>query len=246
MTFDGWYLTIGALLTVVAVLASYVKRLPLTETIIYLLAGLVLGPLGLGLASLDPLKYSHLLERLSELGVIVSLFTAGLKLRLPPTDRLWRLPLRLASLSMVITVGLIAAAGVTLLGLSPGAAVLLGAILAPTDPVLASDVQVEHPSDRDRLRFGLTGEAGLNDGAAFPFVMLGLGMLGLHDLGSLGFSSSSTGNMRISVGRPRAAGDSLASRASASARAASVPASATSISMSTGMSGACALAYSTA
>nr|MBA3852305.1 cation:proton antiporter [Chloroflexota bacterium] len=61
--------------------------------------------------------------------------------------------------------------------------VLLGAILAPTDPVLASDVQVSHPGDRDRLRFALTGEAGLNDGTAFPFVMLGLGLLGLHDLG---------------------------------------------------------------
>jgi hypothetical protein len=61
--------------------------------------------------------------------------------------------------------------------------VLLGAILAPTDPVLASDVQVEHPEDQDRLRFSLTGEAGLNDGTAFPFVMLGLGLLGLHELG---------------------------------------------------------------
>jgi NhaP-type Na+/H+ or K+/H+ antiporter len=71
-------------------------------------------------------------------------------------------------------------------GLPLGAAVLLGAILAPTDPVLASDVQVEHAWDRDRVRFGLTGEAGLNDGTAFPFVLLGLGLLGLHDLGTLG------------------------------------------------------------
>ena len=64
---------------------------------------------------------------------------------------------------------------------------LLGAILAPTDPVLASDVQVEHPTDQDRLRFALTGEAGLNDGTAFPFVMLGLGLLGLHELGTFGW-----------------------------------------------------------
>jgi NhaP-type Na+/H+ or K+/H+ antiporter len=63
---------------------------------------------------------------------------------------------------------------------------LLGAVLAPTDPVLASDVQVTGPRDRDRLRFTLTAEAGLNDGAAFPFVMLGLGLLGLHDLGEFG------------------------------------------------------------
>jgi len=64
-----------------------------------------------------------------------------------------------------------------------GAAVLLGAILAPTDPVLASDKQVEHPFDSNPLRFSLTGEAGWNDGTAFPFVMLGLGLLGVHDVG---------------------------------------------------------------
>jgi NhaP-type Na+/H+ or K+/H+ antiporter len=69
------------------------------------------------------------------------------------------------------------------LGLSVGAAVLLGAILAPTDPVLATDVQTRHPDDRDQQRFTLTSEAGMNDGSSFPFVMLGLGLLGLHDLG---------------------------------------------------------------
>jgi NhaP-type Na+/H+ or K+/H+ antiporter len=72
------------------------------------------------------------------------------------------------------------------LGLPLGAAILLGAIIAPTDPVLASDVQVTHTLDRDRVRFTLTGEAGLNDGTAFPFVMLGLGLLGLHELGEAG------------------------------------------------------------
>jgi sodium/hydrogen antiporter len=70
------------------------------------------------------------------------------------------------------------------LGLPWGVGIIVGAILAPTDPVLASDVQVEHPFDQNRLRFALTGEASLNDGTAFPFLMLGLGLLGLHDLGS--------------------------------------------------------------
>ena len=83
---------------------------------------------------------------------------------------------------MVLTIGALAAVGCGL-GLSLGAALLLAAVLAPTDPVLASDVQVEHPGDRDRLRFSLSGEGGLNDGTAFPFVMLALGVLGLHDLG---------------------------------------------------------------
>jgi NhaP-type Na+/H+ or K+/H+ antiporter len=88
---------------------------------------------------------------------------------------------------MALTVALIALVGVYLLGLPLGAAVLLGAVLAPTDPVLASDVLVTSAWDRDRVRLGLTGEAGLNDGTAFPFVMLGLGLLGLHDLGASGW-----------------------------------------------------------
>ena len=121
------------------------------------------------------------------MAVLISLFTVGLKLGLPLSDKGWRLPVRLAFVSMAITVTLIAVFGTLFLGLSPGAAVLLGAILAPTDPVLASDVQVIEASDRDRLRFSLTGEGGLNDGAAFPFVMLGLGLLGLHDLGAWGW-----------------------------------------------------------
>ena len=76
---------------------------------------------------------------------------------------------------MTISVGLVAAFAVFVLHLPLGVGVLLGAILAPTDPVLASDVQVHDAGDRDRLRFSLTGEGGLNDGTAFPFVMLGLG-----------------------------------------------------------------------
>lgn len=150
---------------------------------LYLGLGVGLGPVGWGLIQLDPLAQSAFLERITEIAVIISLFTAGLKLRTPLSDGRWRLPVRLAFGSMVLTVGLITIVGVVLLGLPLGAAVLLGAVLAPTDPVLAADVQVESPSDDDRLRFGLTGEAGLNDGTAFPFVMLGLGLLGLHDLG---------------------------------------------------------------
>jgi NhaP-type Na+/H+ or K+/H+ antiporter len=110
-----------------------------------------------------------------------------MKLEFRFKDRRWRVPVQLATLSMLLTVAAVAALGVYVLKLPLGAAVLLGAILAPTDPVLASDVQVANPGDRDRLRFGLTGEGGLNDGTAFPFVMLGLGLLGLHELGEGGW-----------------------------------------------------------
>lgn len=88
---------------------------------------------------------------------------------------------------MTLNVGLITLLGVYCLHLPLGAAVLLGAILAPTDPVLASEVQLTDARDRDELRRALSGEAGFNDGTAFPFVMLGLGLLGLHDLGAGGW-----------------------------------------------------------
>lgn len=183
MKAEFWYLLLGGMLVAIALLAWVLRRLPLTSTMLYLGVGIGLGPIGAGIIQINPLDQHAFLERLTELGVIVSLFTAGLKLRVPLRLKLWAIPLRLAFFSMVITVGLIALVGVWGLGLSLGAAVLLGAVLAPTDPVLASEVQLGSPHDRDRLRFSITGEAGFNDGTAFPFVMLGLGLLGLHELG---------------------------------------------------------------
>lgn len=180
------FLLVGLLLVVMTLTSSFIARVPLSSAILYLAVGVGIGPSGLGLLQLDPLRHAPLLERLTEIAVLISLFTVGLKLELPLRDRRWRIPLQLATGSMLLTVGAIAVVGVGLLQLPWGAAVLLGAILAPTDPVLASDVQVSDPGDRDRLRFGLTGEGGLNDGAAFPLVMLGLGWLSLHDLGDAG------------------------------------------------------------
>ena len=182
------FMVIGALLIAITLGNSFIARLPLSASMLYLLVGVGLGPVGWGLVVLDPFQLDTVLvERLTEVAVLISLFTAGLKLDLPLRHPRWRLPLRLATLSMVVTVGLVAALGHWLLGLPLGGAVLLAAILAPTDPVLASDVQVSGEGDRDRLRFGLTGEGGLNDGTAFPFVMLGLGLLNLHDLGAWGW-----------------------------------------------------------
>lgn len=180
-------LIIGALLIAMTMGGSFIKRLPLSAAMLYLCIGMAIGPWGLNLLVLRPTRDVVLLERLTEVAVLISLFTAGMKLELPLNDRRWRIPVQLASASMVITVAVIAAIGMGLMGMSPGAAILLGAILAPTDPVLASEVQVANPGDRDRLRFGLTGEGGLNDGTAFPFVMLGLGLLGLHELGDMGW-----------------------------------------------------------
>ncbi len=186
-----WFVVVGALLLGMGATTGFIKRLPLTTAMIYFVVGYAMDPAGISFAALDPVRRPHMLERIAEIAVLVSLFTAGLKLRAPfggsLADGRWVTPVLLATVSMALTVAAVAALGFWGLGLPLGAAVLLGGVLAPTDPVLASDVQVEHPEDRDRLRFSLTGEAGLNDGTAFPFIMLGLGLLGLHELGAYGW-----------------------------------------------------------
>ena len=176
---------VGTLLIAKTLGGSFITRLPLSAAMVYLAVGIAIGPWGWGLLKLDAIKNTVLLERLTEVALLISLFTSGMKLELPFKDKRWHIPVQLATVSMLLTVGAVTAVGVWFLNLPVGAAVLLGAILAPTDPVLASDVQMADPSDRDRLRFGLTGEGGLNDGTAFPFVMLGLGLLGVHELGDM-------------------------------------------------------------
>lgn len=187
MSFSVWALVVGVLLIAMALSGTLMKRLPLSASMFYLAVGYLLGTGGFGLMTADPHLVSGFLERVAEIAVLISLFSVGLKLGLPFSSHHWRLPLRLAFVSMTLVVGLIALVGFFLLGMPIGAAVLLGGILAPTDPVLASDVQVDEACDRDRLRFSLSGEGGFNDGAAFPFVMLGLGLLGLHELGAWGW-----------------------------------------------------------
>lgn len=151
---------------------------------LYLATGFVLGPWGLGFVHLDPMEHIAWFHHGAELAVTVSLFTVGLKLRLRPDAPALRPALFLAFGSMTITVALVATTPVVLLGWSWGAAILLGAIVAPTDPVLASDVRRRHFRDRDSARLTLTTDAGLNDGTTFPFVMLGLALLRGENPGS--------------------------------------------------------------
>ena len=187
MSFATWMLVIGALLLVMALIQPTLQRLPVTGTIVYLLIGILLGPAAIGVIRIDPITHAKWLLHASEVAVLVSLFTVGMKLRLHPRARRLRPAVCLASTSMVITVLLVAGASMLLLGFSLGEAILLGGILAPTDPVLASDVQIQDPRDKDKVRLTLSAEAGLNDGTAFPFVLLGLGLLGQHELGAWGW-----------------------------------------------------------
>lgn len=178
-----WWITFGGLLLLVHATSTAVARLPISPAMLYLGFGMLLGPWGVEWIDLDFVRDSVLIERICEAGVLVSLFATGSNLGSTLRGSHWGAAVRLATVAMLFTIAILAAFANTVLGLPWGAALILAAALAPTDPVLAGDVQVADPTDRDRLRFGLTGEAGLNDGAAFPFVLLGLGLLGLHDLG---------------------------------------------------------------
>jgi sodium/hydrogen antiporter len=165
-------LVIGLLLLVVTLGSGWIERLPLSYALIYLLVGIFLGQYGVGLIKLRP--DAEFLQRLTEFVVIVSVFSCGLKMNRPLTLNAWSSPIRLLGLLMPIAILLIALIDRWFLGMGWGAAILLGAILAPTDPVLASEVQLTHIDDRDELRFALTSEGGLNDALAFPFVYFGI------------------------------------------------------------------------
>ena len=151
------------------------ERRPLSYPIIYVTGGAALFSLPFGLPTPDPIEFAEVTEILTEIGVITALMGAGLAINRVPGWRAWGSTVRLLVFTMPLTILAVGVLGWGLLGLTPAAAILLGAVLAPTDPVLASDVQVSGPSgdgDDDEVRFALTSEAGLNDGLAFPFTNL--------------------------------------------------------------------------
>lgn len=169
-------LVIGSLLLVVTLGSGLISRLPLSFALIYLVVGILLGPYGAGLVQLrrDEVFNAVILERLSEIVVLVSVFGCGLKIIRPLQLGAWDITVRLIGFLMPISIFALAAVGKLFLGMNWGEAILLGAILAPTDPVLASEVQLTDREDEDELRFGLTSEGGLNDALAFPFVYFGI------------------------------------------------------------------------
>ncbi len=166
----------GLLIALVAWLPLALKRLPLSLPIvcigigaaIFLLPQVTLRPL--------PYRYPEVTERFAEFVVIIALMGAGLKIDRIFGWRRWSMTWRLLAITMPLGIVAITLLGMTALKLPLAIALLLAASLAPTDPVLAADVQVGPPKtgDEDEVRFGLTSEAGLNDGAAFPFVHLAI------------------------------------------------------------------------
>jgi len=169
---------VGLILLGAAWLPHLLKRHPLTFPMLYVAIGAAVYALPLPLPPADPLRFPLVAERLCEVAVLVALVGGGLRIDTRFGWRRWSLTWRLLGITMPLTIlgGLLL--GQHLLGYGIASAMLLGAVLAPTDPVLASDVQVHGPGEggEDPVRFGLTSEAGLNDGMAFPFVWLAIAM----------------------------------------------------------------------
>jgi sodium/hydrogen antiporter len=171
-------LGVGALLA--GILPRLLERRPLSMPIAFLALGMLVFAVPTGLPGPDPLAHPDIATHLTEIGVIVALMGAGLKIDRPLSWRRWSSTWRLLAIAMPLTIAAVAVLGWWWAGLVPAAALLLGAALAPTDPVLAADVQVGEPTDdedsEDEVRFALTSEAGLNDALAFPFVYAAIAM----------------------------------------------------------------------
>lgn len=185
MTIEAvWFLIVGALMVLMALGRKLVERLPMTGAMVYLIVGFLLGPAGAGLLTIDVERDVRLLRTLTEAGLVVSLFAIGMYLRVELSRPLWRLTLRLAGPAMLITIAVMFVAALWGLGLAAGPALLLASALAPTDPVLANELRVEEAGDDEPLRFALSSEGGINDGAASPMVYIALALCGVSSLGS--------------------------------------------------------------
>lgn len=173
-------LLFGGLALVVAIAAlSHEHERAWSAAVIYLGLGLVaaVGFDVLDVAPLNPLGGSRIAERVAEIAIILAVFTAGLSIDPHVTRRQWRSVIVLLGVVMPLTIAAVALFASTVMGLSLGAAVVLGGILAPTDPVLAGDVGLGPPGEEEDdtdPEFSLHTEAGLNDGLAAPFVLAGV------------------------------------------------------------------------
>ena len=168
----------GALVLLTAWLPMVLKEAPLSLPVVCVAIGAIVFALPLDINPPDPAASLAIVERFTELVILISLMGAALKIDRKIGLRSWMMTWRLLGLAMPLTIIILALLGHAILGLGAATALLLAAALAPTDPVLASDIQVGPPKsgEEDDTRFALTSEAGLNDGLAFPFVMCAIAL----------------------------------------------------------------------
>ena len=174
------YLWIFIILGLSGLALPWLKKMEQTQIlnvpIVAILLGMVVFSLPIDLPNPDPVEYEKEILKLSEIAVIVSLMGAGLKINREFSLKAYRVPLLLVLITMIGCIGATALVG-WWFGLVPASALLLGAVFAPTDPVLANDVQVEIEEEEEEehpVQFSLTSEAGFNDGMAFPFTWLAI------------------------------------------------------------------------
>ncbi|SDE17776.1 NhaP-type Na+/H+ or K+/H+ antiporter [Paracoccus isoporae] len=172
MNYELFLTLLGGLTLAAAILPHFLRKLPLSLPMVLVAAGLVLPVFLPKFPQLDVISMGVFIEKLTEFAVIMSLTGAGLKIDRRIGWREWGTTWRLLALTMPLSIAMVALGGLWLAGLPLAAALLLGAAIAPTDPVLAASVQVGKPREGNEpeTRFALTSEAGLNDGLAFPFV----------------------------------------------------------------------------
>lgn len=177
MNFLAWTAVVGGLLLIMSLASGWIHRGPVTSFGLYLIAGIICGPWVLDLLHIDINQHSELVAHITEITMAASLFITGLKLRLPLTAHAWRVGLWLAFPAMVLTVGSMTCLVHWIMGFSWPLSLAFGAIVAPTDPVLASLISVNDARDDDALRVALSSEAGMNDGSALPLLILALLMM---------------------------------------------------------------------
>lgn len=182
------FVLFGLALMLSVTLERVLSRRYLSLPIIYVLAGYAVFSLPIDLPHINPVMDGFdavTLEYVTEFIVIVSLMGAGIAIDRPVSWTNWRQIWPLLLIAMPLTIAAVSLLGWWALGMAPATALLLGAALAPTDPVLARSVQVGPPGENQRhdVRFSLTVEAGLNDGLAFPFNYLAIAAIGMTALG---------------------------------------------------------------
>lgn len=175
------YAAAGLATLAAALLPKLLGRVPVSMPMVFLGAGILAFALLPALPDPDPMAGGDLALHLTEVCVLVSLMGAGLALNRPVGWREWSSTWRLLAITMPLSMLAVGFLGWWVLGLGAASAVLIAAVLAPTDPVLATEVQVSEPvtdedAADDEARFALTSEAGLNDGLAFPFTYAAIAM----------------------------------------------------------------------
>lgn len=176
MDFLAWTAATGCLLLLMSLAAGWIHRGPVTSFGLFLVAGVLCGPWVFNVLQIDIIRHSELVAHITEITMAASLFITGLKLRLPLKARSWRTGVRLAFPAMLLTVAAMAALVHWIIGFDWPLSLAFGAIVAPTDPVLASLISVNDARDDDSLRVAISSEAGMNDGSALPLLVLALAL----------------------------------------------------------------------